>query len=214
MAEGKESGGFFDKLYERYAKEYAMWFIAVATDPGQIVERTREVRSEGRLGEYLMTVLTVSVFLGITIGALIPDRPPIKDRAVVFVVVSLLWVFQSLLVHFVCRLFGGREEATTSVSLMVQDLAFVYVASNFLTLLVAWVAATYQPVYDFLTKHLFFDGPGMVLFTFQFLLLLYLVPLTVSYAHGFRGVKWFVTALFAGCFALFFGVPVFAMHSC
>lgn len=205
---------FLSKLYEKYGKEYAAWMLAMLTSPASIVARSEAARIGGNQGEYLLTVLTPSVFLGITLGALIPNRPPMQDRAVVFVVVSLLWAFLSLLVHFFCRLIGGKKDAQVTVSLMMQNLAFVYVASNFLTLLVTWVAMSYEPLQSLLAKREFFTDSGSILFSLQFMLLLYFVPATVSYAHGFRGFRWFMVAVFAATFAILFGFPVYAQHSC
>jgi hypothetical protein len=127
-----------------------------------------------------------------------------------------MWNFQimSLLVHGVCRLFGGKADAPMTLSLMVQDLAFVYVASNFLTLILSWLALTYHPFSQFLTDRLLFSSPGTILFSMQFLLLLYLVPFTVSRAHEFKGYALILVALFAAVFAVSFGVPVFSMGGC
>ena len=40
----------------------------------------------------------------------------------------------------------------------------------------------------------------------QFILLLYLVPLTVSRAHGFSGARWFLVALSAAALTLLLGL--------
>jgi len=207
-------GGLGSKIYDKYGKEYAGWFMSMLTSPASIVSKSRQVRLDGTQGEYLLTVLATSIFLGATIGTMIPNRPPMQDRVVVFAVVSLLWLFLSLLVHFFCRMIGGKEEAQITVSLMTQNLAFVYVASNFLTLLITWVTLAYEPLRTDLEQRQFFKSPGDLLFVLQFLILLYLVPMTVSYAQGFRGFRWFMVAVFAACFAVLFGFPVFAQHSC
>jgi hypothetical protein len=207
-------GGPVDKLVDRFGKPYATWLVNMLTSPSKIVEVTRQRKADGSQGEYLLTILLVSTLIGVAIGAIIPNRPPIQSRAIVFLVVSLLWFFLSLLVHGFCRLLGGKEDAQIGVSLMVQDLAFAYIASNFLTLLITWMALTYKPLFNVLSKTLLFSEPGGVLFSLQFLILLYLVPMTVSYAHGFRGLRWVMVAIFAGCFAVMFGFPVYAQHSC
>ena len=128
-----------------------------------------------------------------------------------FIVVSPLWIFLSLLVHFFCRLVGGKEASQLTVSLMIQNLAFVYVASNFLTLLSTWVLMSYG--YSRQTSAILHE-PASLLFSLQFLLLLYFVPATVSYAHGFRGFTWMLVAIVSATFALLFGFPVYAQHGC
>jgi hypothetical protein len=205
---------FTEKLYERYGKVYASWLLAMLSAPSSVVAKTRDVLKEESHGEYIVTILTISIAFGVTVGALIPNRPEISSRAVVFIVVSLLWLFLSLLVHGFCRLVGGKEAAQMTISLMLQNLAFAYVASNFLTLLIIWCTISYPPVQRLLGDRALFHEPGGLLFSFQFLILLFLVPLTVSYAHGFRGFRWFGVALFSAAFAILFGFPVYAQHSC
>jgi hypothetical protein len=114
---------FVSNIYERYAKEYATWLLLMLTDPKGVVENTRQVQAAKRQGEYLLLVFAISVFLGATLGALIPDRPPIGNRLTIFVVVSFLWMFLSFFVHFFCRLLGGKENMLSSLSLMAQVLA-------------------------------------------------------------------------------------------
>ena len=100
---------FTEKLYERYGKVYASWLLAMLSAPSSVVAKTRDVLKEKSHGEYIATILTISIAFGVTVGALIPNRPEISSRAVVFIVVSLLWLFLSLLVHGFCRLVGGKE---------------------------------------------------------------------------------------------------------
>jgi hypothetical protein len=201
-------------IFDKYGKAYGTWALAILTSPESIVVRTRELSREGGNAQYLLPILIVSVFLGVTIGQLIPERPPFQSRAAIFCVVSILWVFMSLLVHGICRLFGGKAGALTTLSLMIQDLAFVYVASNFLTLIVSWIAVAYPPLHKLLVERELFSSTGEILFSFQFLMLLYLVPVTVSKAHEFHGFRWIMVAVFAAAFAVFFGIPVFSMGGC
>jgi len=202
------------KLLDRFGKPYGTWFLNMLASPSKAVEATREAQARGRLAEYLLIIFIVSTLIGVTIGAIIPGRPSIQSRAQVFVVVSLLWLFLSLLVHGFCRLLGGQEQARIGIPLMAQDLAFAYVASNFLTLLIVWVVASYPVLQGYAKDNPWLKEPAALLFTFQFLILLYMVPVTVAYAHGFKGWRWFMIAVMAGLFAVMFGYPVYAQHSC
>ena len=94
----------------------------------------------------MVRIILISVLIGATIGALIPNRPELLGRVQIFVILSLLWLFLSLLVHLTCRLFGGKEGVGTTVTLMMQALAFAYVVSNFLTLLAAFAYKFYGPL--------------------------------------------------------------------
>jgi len=212
MANGDDGG--LSGVLDKYGKGYATWLLAILSNPQSIVEKTREVNAKGDTAQYLLPVIIVSIFLGATLGALIPGRPPLQSRVVIFCIVSILWVFMSLLVHGICRVLGGKATMLTTLSLMIQDLAFVYVASNFLTLIVSWSAIVYKPIDNLLANRLVLSTPGTILFTLQFLLLLYLVPLTVSRAHEFKGYLLVLVALFAAVFAVSFGVPVFSMSGC
>jgi hypothetical protein len=214
MNDTKDSPDFLTGAYEKYGRVYATWSLAMLTSPEGIVANSRELNRKRNHAEYLLPIVFVSIFLGAAIGALIPDRPPLLNRASIFVVVAILWIFLSLLVHGVCRLLGGKAEMITTLALMIQNLAFVYVASNFLTLIVSWVALSYPPLGHFLKGRELVSSNGEILFAIQFLMLLYLVPVTVSKAHGFRGYRWILVAVFAACFAVFFGLPVFSMGGC
>jgi hypothetical protein len=208
------AAAFVASLFDKYGKLYLVWLISMLTNQAEVVAKTRNVIDEKSFGEYIVTILTISIFFGVTVGALIPGRPELLSRAIVFIVVSLLWLFLSLLVHSFCRILGGHESSQVTVSLMLQNLAFAYVASNFLTLLLTWLSMSYPPVQDLLEKRAFFNDPGSILFSLQFLILLFLVPMTVSYAHGFKGFKWFGVAVFSAVFAVLFGFPVYAQHGC
>jgi hypothetical protein len=212
MASGEDGG--FAEMFGKYGKDYATWVLAMLTSPQSVVDKTREINAKGETAQYLLPILIVSIFIGATIGALIPGRPPLQSRATIFCIVSILWVFMSLLVHGVCRLFGGTATMLTTLSLMIQDLAFVYVASNFLTLILSSSAAVYQPINALLAHRALLSTPGTILFTLQFFLLLYLVPLTVSRAHEFKGYLLILIALFAAVFAVSLGVPVLALGGC
>lgn len=193
---------------ERDISEYLRWFVAVIAISPAIVQRTAEARLLNRHIPYLTRIVLISVLIGASLGALIPNRPPLIDRAEVFVVVALLWMFLSLLVHGVCRILGGREDAGLTMLLMMQALAFAYVASNFLTLLTFQIGKYYFP-------NLLADlPPGYVLLSLQFVLLLYLVPTTVSRAHGFIGARWFLVAFSAAVLTVLIGLPVAMAGGC
>ena len=198
---------------QRVFSEYLRWLLNFVASPRSIIEETQHQISGGTQFAFLFRVLIISIFIGATIGALIPDRPPIQSRATIFVTVSVLWLFLSALVHVVCRMLGGSQSMQMTTFLMVQNLSFAYVASNLLTLIV-WSLIKALPQLTSRSELLSTSGPGGILLSLQFLLLLYLVPLTVSYAHGFRGARRLVTAFAAACFVVAFGLPVVAAGGC
>jgi hypothetical protein len=101
---------------------YAQWFTSAVASPTYIGQRAIEWRddgpaSAGRSKDFYV-VLVVSAVLGATIGAIIPDRPPLKNRFTVAVVVVLAWLCISVRTHF----------------------------SNFVALLVTSAAAVFPPL--------------------------------------------------------------------
>jgi len=214
---GRAARGTGEGLYstiEYHVAEYLRWLSAMATQPDRVIRRTRSAGANDQHLSYMMRIVLISVLIGATLGALIPDRPAILGRIQIFLILTLLWSFLSLLVHVTCRLFGGREGVTTTVTLMMQALAFAYVVSNFLTLLAVFLAKFYGPLIADTALDFKEVSPGFLILGLQFVLLLYLVPLTVSRAHGFGGAKWFLVALCAAILTVFLGLPVAAMGGC
>ncbi len=204
---------FLSQINDRYLRTYLVWLFSMLTSPSDIIRKTRYVVTHKTYGEYLLIIIVITTMIGITIGSMIPNRPPIQSRAIVFAVVSLLWIFLSLLVHFFCKLLGGKEKTEITMVLMVQNLAFAYVASTFLTLNFVWSFNTYDVTPRDAVKELI-ENPKSMIFSFQFLLLLYFVPMTVSSAHGFKGIAWVAVAVFSAVFAVLLGFPVYAQGSC
>jgi hypothetical protein len=92
MADGTD---FLSGILDKYGRDYITWLFAIITDPQSIIAKTREVNGKGEYAQYLLPILIVSIFLGATIGALIPNRPPFQSRVAIFCVVSILWLFMS-----------------------------------------------------------------------------------------------------------------------
>jgi hypothetical protein len=213
--EAARSGG--EGLYstiEYHVAEYVRWMAAMVAQPDRVIRRTRSARANDQYLGYMARIILISVLIVATMGALIPNRPELLGRVQIFVILSLLWLFLSLLVHLTCRLFGGREGVGTTVTLMMQALAFAYVVSNFLTLLAAFAYKFYGPLIPDSVLDFKAYQPGVIILGLQFILLLYLVPLTVSRAHGFSGAKWFLVALCAGLLTVLLGLPVAATGGC
>jgi hypothetical protein len=214
VASARTSGEGLYSTIEYHVAEYVRWMAAMVIQPDRVIRRTRSARANDQYLGYMARIILISVLIGATIGALIPNRPELLGRVQIFVILSLLWLFLSLLVHLTCRLFGGKEGVGTTVTLMMQALAFAYVVSNFLTLLAAFAYRFYGPLIPESVLDFKQVTPGVFILGLQFILLLYLVPLTVSRAHGFSGAVWFLVALSAAALTLLLGLPVAAMGGC
>jgi hypothetical protein len=212
-AASSTAGGRLYRAIEFHVSEYLRWLMAMAVQPDRVIRRTQSAGINDQYLIYMTRIVLFSVLIGATIGAVIPDRPPIVGRIQIFVILSLLWLFLSLLVHGVCRAFGGSEGVGTTVTLMMQSLAFAYVVSNFLALLAVYISRYYGPIVPGAIVNIKRD-PGLLILALQFVLLLYLVPLTVSRAHGFSGARWVLVALCGAILTLLLGLPVAASGGC
>jgi hypothetical protein len=157
-------------------------------------------------------VLIISIFVGATIGAIIPGRPPMKDRATVAVVVLLLWILVSVTVHAIIRVLGGKGSVGATLLAMLQVLALGYVLSNMLTLLVisALTSLTSDSPSDLPVR------PGTLLLGLQFVIALIYLPFSLHKVHGlaaFRGLGIFVTFL-AASIAFVVGALALAAGGC
>lgn len=74
MANGDDGG--LSGMLDKYGKGYATWLLAILSNPQSIVERTQDVNAKGDTAQYLLPVIIVSIFLGATLGALIPGARP------------------------------------------------------------------------------------------------------------------------------------------
>lgn len=199
------------KFCETHAKGYALQLYYVITEPSSLLER--RFAPEYTEGVSLAVFLVLSTIIGASIGSVIPNRPPIADRAIIAIVVIVLWVFLSFVVHATCKLLRGKAPVVKTFSAMTQILAAAYVISNFGTLLFMASRKAYAPVNAFFQNTLV-DTPGGMLFAIQFTFLLVYIPLAISKAHKFSGLQRALAALIgAGC-AVLFGFPIFAMGGC
>lgn len=197
-----------------YAVDYIAWFLRCAGHPSYAAEQAASFSTPGSTARANVPVyILFCILIGATLGLLIPNRPPMKDRAEVAVTVSLLWLLISLLVHFFCRLMQGRGPLVGTVVTMTQMLAVVYVISYFLLLLISSASTMFPQVHFSLVK-LGYSRPGDLLLSMQFVMLLVYVPLSIGSVHGFRAVRRVVVAFAAAAFASGLGSLVLAMGGC
>jgi hypothetical protein len=197
-----------------YALDYISWLLRVASHPSYAAELANSFaipKSSARTK--IPVYILFCILVGATVGLLIPNRPPMKDRVQVAVTVSLLWLFISLLVHFFCRLMQGTGTVTGTLVTMIQVLAVVYVISYFITLLICSASTVLPSVHFQLTK-LGYVRSGDILLTLQFMMLLVYVPLSVGSVHGFRSIRRVVIGLTAAACASGLGSLVLAMGGC
>jgi hypothetical protein len=153
----------------------------------------------------IISALLISAFLGATIGAVIPDRPPLHDRVTTVIIVVIAWLVISVFTHIFTVLLRAKGALAITVGVMMQILAFAYMASNFMVLLLLSAAKALgsSDVSDMGLSWM--TSPGELVTAIQLLILLILVPRSLRYAHSLRGfgvVVGFIGALIGGVVAL------------
>ena len=174
---------------------YALWIGSAYASPSFLAtealrwsdtRQERRAKRGTRADASFMSVLIISALIGATLGALIPGRPPLPERATAAVVVIALWYFTSRVFHSVVRLFGGKAPAAITVRVMMQVLALAYVASNFAVLIVSSTAAIVPAV--FRARESLGLSPGLQIVSVQAIVIMLYLPMSIKVAHGVRGV--------------------------
>ena len=134
--------------------------------------------------------MLISIFVGLTIGGLIPSGNPRPDLATSSIVIVSYWLLYSSLVHLVCRVFAGKGTFSQTLSISLQLLSVIYVIASFATLMWgtfvtgtkfgALLASTGN-----LPAHLV-ERPIDMYFVVQCGLLTIYLPIAVKRLHGFH----------------------------
>ena len=133
-----------------YLSEYLTVAVATLRYPGvrfasppdvvRVEHSTRAIQLGPSLSPKLLTFVLLSAVLGTTLNHfLLPrgsDRPEFQVAAV-FVV--LYFVFSSVVAYVLCRLLGGNGSFVDTMSVSLQLLATLYVASSVLAIVISAV---------------------------------------------------------------------------
>ena len=169
---------------------YAGWFTSALRRPGYMAERALEWQAEAVVNKEFLTILVLSAFVGATVGAVIPNRPPLQDRFTVAVVVVLAWLSVSCITHLFVRLLRAHGPVGVTVQAMMQVLALAYVLSAFVGLLVAGARAV-VPMFDSWLEEWadgIFGEPGAIIVSVQFVVIATYLPFVLGKAHGAKGL--------------------------
>jgi len=184
---------------------YGSWLADACLRPSAIAVATRQATTGDDASkkplQRIVSALLISAFLGGTIGAVIPDRPDFKDRVTTVVIVVVAWLVISVFTHIFTILFRGKGSLKVTVGIMMQILAFAYVASNFVALLLLSAARALGST----VSKSWTTSPGELLTAIQLLMLLVLVPSALRYAYSRKVFGIFVGimgALIGGLVAL------------
>ena len=215
----------------KYLSEYVATFTATLAHPvarfNPILEaaETREIilpkRVEEARSSYLnpklFTFVVISIFVGVTINALIPGRPSGPDLVPSAIVILISWFTFSSVSHLISRMIGGRGTFGDTLSVSLQLLAVIYVVSCFMALAAGAIAQS-GSVKVFATAtggflEFIVENPVSIYFFTQLALMLIYMPLALRHVHGFGWIRQLIvglTAPVATVFSLliFFGVGV------
>jgi hypothetical protein len=192
---------------QQFASNYFTWASEVLTKPSGVVLNSSSPST-------IFVHLLISALVGGTLGAIIPGRPPVSDRATTAVVVVVLWIFTSLFMHFACRIMRGKGTVNQTILSVIQLLAVAYVCSTFLALLVTSARAAY-PFMQHYFENTFVDSPGGILLFFQFLIMAVYTPIILKSVHRFQGViVGSFTGLLCAVLGAFLAFPFIASGKC
>lgn len=153
----------------------------------------------------------ISIFLGVTAGALIPGRKDGPGALESLVVVLLMWLAMSAFTHGVSRLMGGRGSYAEGLSASMQVLSVAYVLSNLLALLAAAVI-TLPPVAAALetgSTRGFVEQPMYAYFVIQTGLLTVYLPAALRSVHSLGNVRHAVLTAFIPALMVFASLALY-----
>ena len=156
-----------------------------------------------RLDPRLFSFVLLSIFIGSTLNVLIPGgRAAQADFPATAVTVLAVWFFYSLVIHALTRLVESRGTLWETISVSLQLFAVLYVASSFAALL--WAALVANPTVRSALLALrwpplsaLVNGPVLVYFLIQFVLLAIYLPLSLKGVHRLNRVEQILIGMLA-----------------
>lgn len=199
---------------ERYGVAYWHWLLTMITRPMSLASAVENMRSTSERIKFAIVVIAISVAIAASLGATIPGRPALAGRLQIFVVVSCVWMFWAVLIHLICRLFGGKGDALTAILVTLHTLAFTYLVSNFATFML-WNLREFYPGFKVALDSIGLQNPGTALVLLQAAMLLPLIPLTLGRAHIFSSaIMGAIVAIFAALLAGITAAPIVFAGGC
>lgn len=142
-----------------------------------------------RLSPKLFTYILISILLGSTVNALIPDRIDAPNLQTIFIVLLLFWITYSTLVHVVCKSLKGQGKYIQTLSITLQLTSTFYVLSSFAAFMMSIITQV-DLIYRFLSDNggvfkALANNPAQYFFGIQFILLFIYVPIALKRIHMF-----------------------------
>jgi hypothetical protein len=147
-----------------------------------------EARSEQQLwlNPRLIVFAVISIILGVTVNALIPERETSPALFTTITVILFYWFVRGSLLYVVCWLLQGTGRYLDTLSVSIQVFGTIYVVASFLSLLGTSVLS--PDTISELTRGLPVTkgfGPILLFFFVGNLLLIIYMPLAMKPVHKF-----------------------------
>lgn len=221
------------KFFTQYLSEYLGYLISTIKSPvlqfrplnqvnkGQIIlaDKSAAFPTDNdylRLNPKLLVFVSISIFLGITINALIPNRIPGPDFTTSATVIILFWIISCSLIHFICKALRGSGTYMETISVSLQIYSTLYVLSSLLALLFAAIVGLKFISNLVSVNTVFFDwifkNPLYSLFAFYAVLYSLYLPLGLQKIHGFglvRRILLGVIIILLATLGIFIGIAIY-----
>lgn len=218
------------ELITKNFAEYYMVFIAtlvkptirfhpVADNPSSdsdtrhIAITPQEKTISAQLNPKLLSFVVISIFIGITVNGLIPNRIPGLGIVLSTIVIMGFWFIYSTFLHWICKGLGGRGAYLETISISVQVLSVLFVLSSFLTVLIS-SALQIEKVNNWGLNaggiiSIITEYPFGIFFMIQTLLLLIYLPLSIPNVHHFEQSQKVSIALIGAVPFVFFSILLY-----
>jgi hypothetical protein len=110
--------------------------VATSAAPSPVIVQGSNVKSNVWLDPKLISYALLSISIGVVMNNLLPDRIPGPGLVKELVIMLILWVAYGSLLFVVCSyLLKGKASYLETLSVSIQVLATIYVATSFISLI-------------------------------------------------------------------------------
>lgn len=175
--------------------------LSMATQEGIVVDSTVHPENAGsKLSPKLFSFMIISIFLGSTINALIPNRKEGPEFVTSAIIITLSWFTYSTTIHLLCKVLKGRGTYEETLSVSIQLFSVLYLVSSFAALMFAFIVgqSQIQSWVDTARQEAawLIRNPVYIYFFIQFTLLVIYLPFALQRVHRFSWTrKWALLVL-------------------
>lgn len=187
-------------------------FAASYSIPDAVLQDTAASRAPVKAEMFLFVL--ISLVLGFTVNALIPNRKTGPDLTTSVVIGVTLWLGYACAVHVLCKIMRGRGTLSQTLSATLQIIAVTFVVSSVVAVVsgaVLNVGSTWLQLDSSSIAGSIAENPVVVYFATHWLLLTVYLPLALSGLHGFGWLRTLALG-FLPLFGLALGVAMYSQY--